>query len=81
MSARQLVGCLRLSIGEGLASFDVLDSADRQALDVHPVQRILTVGAATIIITGLVEFETVAAIGLAACLAVAVKFLFHNRTP
>jgi hypothetical protein len=58
-----------------------LDRANGQVFDVHPVQRILTVGAAAVFITRLVVLETVAPIGLAACLAVAMMFFFHTGTP
>ena len=81
MSTGQLVDCLQIPISEGLARFDVLDRADGQAFDIDPIQRILTLRAATTIITRLVVLETVAPIGLAACLAVAVMFLFHTGTP
>jgi hypothetical protein len=79
--AGQLVGCPQLAISEGLARFDVLDGANRQVLDIHPIERILAVSAATVFVTRFVVLETVAPIGLAACLAVAVMFLFHAGTP
>ena len=77
----QLVGCPQLLISEGLARFDVLDRADGQTFDIDPVQWILTVRAATVFVTRFVVLETVAPIGLAACFAVAVMFLFHTSTP
>jgi hypothetical protein len=80
-STGQLVGCLQFSISEELARFDVLDRADGQVFDVHPVQQILTVSASTAIVTGLVVLKTSASVGPAACLAVAMVFLFHNRAP
>ena len=81
MSTGQLVGCPQLSISEGLARYDVLDGASRQVFDIHPVHRILTVSAATVFVTRFVVLETVAPIGLAACRAIAVMFLFHTSTP
>ena len=81
MSTGQLVGCPQLLISEGLARFDVLDRADGQTFDIDPVQWILTVRAATVFVTRFVVLETVAPIGLAACFAVAVMFLFHTSTP
>jgi hypothetical protein len=81
VSTGQLVGCLQIPISDGLARFDVLDRADSQAFDIDPVQRIPTLRAATTIITRLVVFQTVAPMGLATCLAVAVMFLFHTGTP
>jgi hypothetical protein len=81
VSTGQLVGCPQLSISESLARFDVLDRADGQAFDIDSVQWILAIRAATVFITRLVVLETVATIGLAACLAVAVMFLFHTGTP
>ena len=81
MSTGQLVGCPQLSIREGLARFDVLDRADGQVFDIDPVQWILAIRAATVFIARFVVLETVAPMGLAACLAVAVMFLFHTGTP
>jgi hypothetical protein len=77
----QLVACLQLSLSEGLARFDVLDRADGQAFDIDPVQRILTIRAATTIVTRLVVLETSASVGTATCLAVAVVFLLQNHAP
>ena len=51
MSTGQLVGRPPLSIREGLARCDVLDRADGQVFDIHPVQRILAVSAATVFVT------------------------------
>jgi hypothetical protein len=77
----QIVGCLQLSLSEGLARFDVLDRAGGQAFDIDPIQRILTIRAATTIVTRLVVLKTSASVGTATCLAVAVVFLFHNHAP
>jgi hypothetical protein len=81
VSTGQLVGRPQLSISEGLARFDVLDRADGQVFDIDSVQWILTVSAATVFVTRFVVLETVAPIGLAACRAIAVMFLFHTSTP
>jgi hypothetical protein len=81
VSTGESVGCLQLSISEGLARFDVLDRADGQVFDVHTVQRILTVSAATTIVAGLVVLQTSAPVGPAACLAGAMVFLFQIGTP
>ena len=58
-----------------------MDRANGQVFDVYPVQRILTVGAAAMFIARLVVLETIAPIGLAACLAAAMMFFFHTGTP
>lgn len=81
MSTGQLVGCPHLSISEGLARLDILDRADGQVFDIDPVQWILAIRAATVFIARFVVLETVAPIGLAACLAVAMVFFFHTGTP
>ena len=81
MPTGQLVGGPQLAISEGLARFDVLDGTNRQVLDIHHIERILAVSAATVFVTRFVVLETVTPIGLAACLAVAVVFLFHTGIP
>lgn len=58
-----------------------MDRADGQVFDIDPVQWIPAIRTATVFIARFVALETVAPIGLAACLAVAVMFLFHTGTP
>ena len=81
MPTGQIVGCLQLTLSEGLARFDVFDGAGGQAFDIDPVQWILTIRAATTIVTRLVVLKISASVGTATCLAVAVVFLFHDHAP
>ena len=81
VSTGQSVGYLQLMDRESLICFDVLDRADGQCVYIHPVQRVLTVGAAAVFVTGLLVLETLAPIGLAVCFAVAPVFFFHLCLP
>ena len=81
MSTEQFVGCLQRFDVESLVRFDVLDRADGQVVYIYPIQRILTVSAAALFVARLVMLETIAAVGLAVCLAVAMVFFFHAHLP
>jgi hypothetical protein len=77
VAAGKLVQLFQILLRECLVSVDVLDSADGQAFDVHAIQRILAIGAAALLVTGLVVPEACAAVVYAAGFAVAMVFFFH----
>jgi hypothetical protein len=73
----KLVQLFHILLGQGPVCRDVLYGTVGQASDVHAIQRILTIRAAALLVTGLVVLETHAAVARAAGFAVAVVSFFH----
>jgi hypothetical protein len=77
LGTRQFVQLFQILLRECFVSVDVLDSADGQAFNIHAIQRILAIGAATLLVTWLVVLETRTAVVRTASSAIAVMFFFH----